>query len=202
MRCLPARRPRSTNSESDTPYFDGCLPIEVMAERGRETLRHGPMKPFGLTNPHQPQTKALRGGATAPGQQARHAVQHGRLSDQAPTRRAGSHFPDNPRPRQRRVRPARRPAPQHLSQFAEAARCDAAAESDAAFAFCRSDHRLRGLCGSRRRSGCWPAALPPPSGSANRCCSAADHGASAPCSATSPAAISRGIERVRAHSSR
>jgi methylenetetrahydrofolate--tRNA-(uracil-5-)-methyltransferase len=36
-----------------TPYFDGCLPIEVMAERGRETLRHGPMKPFGLTNPHE-----------------------------------------------------------------------------------------------------------------------------------------------------
>jgi methylenetetrahydrofolate--tRNA-(uracil-5-)-methyltransferase len=40
-----------------TPYFDGCLPIEVMAERGRETPRHGPMKPFGLTNPHQPQIK-------------------------------------------------------------------------------------------------------------------------------------------------
>ena len=39
-------------------YFDGCLPIEVMAERGRETLRHGPMKPVGLTNPHDPQTKA------------------------------------------------------------------------------------------------------------------------------------------------
>ena len=36
------------------PYFDGCLPIEVMAERGRETLRFGPMKPVGLTNPHQP----------------------------------------------------------------------------------------------------------------------------------------------------
>ncbi|MGI8526968.1 MAG: methylenetetrahydrofolate--tRNA-(uracil(54)-C(5))-methyltransferase (FADH(2)-oxidizing) TrmFO [Pseudolabrys sp.] len=44
--------------ETSTPYFDGCLPIEVMAERGRETLRHGPMKPFGLTNPHDPQTKA------------------------------------------------------------------------------------------------------------------------------------------------
>ncbi|MCW2317170.1 methylenetetrahydrofolate--tRNA-(uracil-5-)-methyltransferase [Rhodoblastus acidophilus] len=41
-----------------TPYFDGCLPIEVMAERGRETLRHGPMKPFGLTNPHNPTQKA------------------------------------------------------------------------------------------------------------------------------------------------
>jgi methylenetetrahydrofolate--tRNA-(uracil-5-)-methyltransferase len=44
--------------EAATPYFDGCLPIEVMAERGRETLRHGPMKPFGLTNPHAPQQKA------------------------------------------------------------------------------------------------------------------------------------------------
>ena len=44
--------------ETSTPYFDGCLPIEVMAERGRETLRHGPMKPFGLTNPHQPDRKA------------------------------------------------------------------------------------------------------------------------------------------------
>jgi len=39
------------------PYFDGCLPIEVMAERGRETLRHGPMKPVGLTNPHRPDDK-------------------------------------------------------------------------------------------------------------------------------------------------
>ncbi|MFK7875254.1 MAG: methylenetetrahydrofolate--tRNA-(uracil(54)-C(5))-methyltransferase (FADH(2)-oxidizing) TrmFO [Paracoccaceae bacterium] len=38
-------------------YFDGCLPIEVMAERGRETLRHGPMKPVGLTNPHTPEQK-------------------------------------------------------------------------------------------------------------------------------------------------
>jgi methylenetetrahydrofolate--tRNA-(uracil-5-)-methyltransferase len=43
--------------EASTPYFDGCLPIEVMAERGRETLRHGPMKPFGLTNPHAPGAK-------------------------------------------------------------------------------------------------------------------------------------------------
>jgi methylenetetrahydrofolate--tRNA-(uracil-5-)-methyltransferase len=43
--------------EATTPYFDGCLPIEIMAERGRETLRHGPMKPFGLTNPHAPQVK-------------------------------------------------------------------------------------------------------------------------------------------------
>ncbi len=43
--------------ETSTPYFDGCLPIEVMAERGRETLRFGPMKPVGLTNPHRPGEK-------------------------------------------------------------------------------------------------------------------------------------------------
>ncbi|MHA6685501.1 methylenetetrahydrofolate--tRNA-(uracil(54)-C(5))-methyltransferase (FADH(2)-oxidizing) TrmFO [Mesorhizobium sp. A556] len=41
-----------------TPYFDGCLPIEIMAERGAETLRHGPMKPMGLTNAHNPDVKA------------------------------------------------------------------------------------------------------------------------------------------------
>jgi methylenetetrahydrofolate--tRNA-(uracil-5-)-methyltransferase len=39
--------------EASTPYFDGCLPIEVMAERGRDTLRFGPMKPVGLRNPHK-----------------------------------------------------------------------------------------------------------------------------------------------------
>ena len=42
----------------NTPYFDGCLPIEVMAARGPETLRHGPMKPMGLTNAHNPTVKA------------------------------------------------------------------------------------------------------------------------------------------------
>jgi methylenetetrahydrofolate--tRNA-(uracil-5-)-methyltransferase len=40
------------------PYFDACLPIEVMAERGSETLRHGPMKPMGLTNPRDPLVKS------------------------------------------------------------------------------------------------------------------------------------------------
>ena len=44
--------------EKSTPYFSGCLPIEVMAESGVETLRHGPMKPRGLTNAHQPEVKA------------------------------------------------------------------------------------------------------------------------------------------------
>ena len=44
--------------EKDTPYFDGCLPVEVMAERGRETLRFGPMKPVGLSDPRKPGERA------------------------------------------------------------------------------------------------------------------------------------------------
>jgi methylenetetrahydrofolate--tRNA-(uracil-5-)-methyltransferase len=43
--------------EKNTPYFESCLPIEVMAERGRQTLCFGPMKPVGLTNPHNPTKK-------------------------------------------------------------------------------------------------------------------------------------------------
>lgn len=44
--------------EKNTKYFEGCLPIEVMAARGMETLRYGPMKPVGLTNPHDPTVKS------------------------------------------------------------------------------------------------------------------------------------------------
>lgn len=55
---LAAEKTEFKDWEKDTPYFEGCLPIEVMAERGRETLRWGPMKPVGLTNPHQADIKA------------------------------------------------------------------------------------------------------------------------------------------------
>ncbi|MFC7290263.1 methylenetetrahydrofolate--tRNA-(uracil(54)-C(5))-methyltransferase (FADH(2)-oxidizing) TrmFO [Hirschia litorea] len=44
--------------EKNTPYFEGCLPVEIMAGRGPETLRYGPLKPVGLTNPHNPTVKA------------------------------------------------------------------------------------------------------------------------------------------------
>jgi methylenetetrahydrofolate--tRNA-(uracil-5-)-methyltransferase len=54
---LAAPKTEFREFETSTPYFDGCLPIEVMAERGRETLRHGPMKPVGLTNPRDPTVK-------------------------------------------------------------------------------------------------------------------------------------------------
>jgi methylenetetrahydrofolate--tRNA-(uracil-5-)-methyltransferase len=55
---LLSRETTSFKQWEGTPYFNGCLPIEVMAERGRETLRHGPMKPVGLTNPRNPTVKA------------------------------------------------------------------------------------------------------------------------------------------------
>jgi methylenetetrahydrofolate--tRNA-(uracil-5-)-methyltransferase len=51
---MPSRRSCITRR---TPYFEGCLPIEVMAARGRDTLRYGPMKPVGLSNPHRPGEK-------------------------------------------------------------------------------------------------------------------------------------------------
>lgn len=52
---LKAEKMEFKEWEKNTPYFNGCLPIEVMAQRGRETLRFGPMKPVGLTNPHNKQ---------------------------------------------------------------------------------------------------------------------------------------------------
>ena len=48
---LAAEKTSFKEWEASTPYFDGCLPVEVMAERGRDTLRFGPMKPVGLTEP-------------------------------------------------------------------------------------------------------------------------------------------------------
>lgn len=54
---LAAEKTEFKEWEKDTPYFEGCLPIEVMAERGRQTLAYGPMKPVGLTNPHDPTVK-------------------------------------------------------------------------------------------------------------------------------------------------
>jgi methylenetetrahydrofolate--tRNA-(uracil-5-)-methyltransferase len=107
--------------EKNTPYFDGCLPIEVMAERGPETLRFGPMKPIGLTNAAQPHRQGLCRGAAAPGQCAGHALQHGGLPDEAEIRRAGAGVPHHSRAGECRVRAAGRVAPQHLPQFAQGA---------------------------------------------------------------------------------
>ena len=131
--------------EKDTPYFEGCMPIEVMAERGEDTLRYGPMKPVGLDDPKTGrwpyavvqlrQDNALGTLWNMVGFQTKlkHAEQV-RLFRTIPGPRAG------------RVRAAGRAAPQHLHQLAAAARRDAAAEGGAAHPLRRPDHRLRGLC--------------------------------------------------------
>ena len=133
-----------------TPYFDGCLPIEVMAERGRETLRHGPMKPVGLTNAHDPTVKPY---AVV---QLRQDNALGTLFNMVGFQtklkygEQGRIFRMIPGLEGRGIRPARRHAPQHLSQFAAAARRPSAPEGRAAPALRRPDHRLRGLCRKRR----------------------------------------------------
>ncbi len=79
-------------------YFEGCLPIEVMAERGDETLAFGPMKPVGLMDPRTGQS-AVRGGAAAHGGPGGHLVEHGGLPDAAQLGRAEAHLHHlHPRP--------------------------------------------------------------------------------------------------------
>jgi hypothetical protein len=137
-----------------TPYFDGCLPIEVMAERGPRNLAPRPDEADGADQCPQAGRQGLCRGAAAPGQCARHALQHGRLPDEAQIRRAGADFPDDSRARKRRVRAAWRAAPQHLSQFAAAARRQPAAQVAPGTSLRRPDHRLRGLCGKRPPLAC------------------------------------------------
>ncbi len=137
--------------ETNTPYFDGCLPIEVMAERGRETLRHGPMKPVGLTNPRDPLVKPY---AIV---QLRQDNKLGTLYNIVGFQTKLKYGPqqqalrDDPRPAECRIRTAWRPASQHLPEFAKAARRATPPEGATAPAFRRPDDRLRRLCGVRQR---------------------------------------------------
>jgi hypothetical protein len=105
-------------------YFEGCMPIEEMARRGRDTLAFGPMRPVGLTDPRP--AAAVRGRAGAPGQRRGDALQPRRLPDEDDvpgTARVLRMIPASPRG----VRAPREPAPQHVHRFAAAARADLAA---------------------------------------------------------------------------
>ena len=202
-RAAERARRRSFKAWEGTPYFNGCLPIEVMAERGRETLRHGPMKPVGLTNPRNPDRQALRHRPAAPGQRARHALQHGGFPDEAEARRPGGGVPHHPGAGVGRNSPASAACTATPSSTHHApARQPHAAQGHAAPALRRADHWLRGLCREcrrgphggphgggraprrRSRSPCRPP--PPPS---------------APSSTTSPAATSPRSTPVRPRSS-
>ena len=105
----------------ETPYFDGCLPIEVMAERGRETLRHGPMKPVGLTNPHAPGAKPYAVVQLRQDNRLGTLFNMVEIPDQAEARRAGAYLPHHSWPGEGGVRALGRTSPQYLSQRAQAA---------------------------------------------------------------------------------
>ena len=134
--------------EKDTPYFEGCMPIEVMAERGVETLRFGPMKGVGLDNPRTGrwpyavvqlrQDNALGTLWNMVGFQTK--LKHG---EQVRI------FRTIPGPRKCRVRAARRNPPQQLHQLAQASSTRASAEVEAEHPLRRPDHRLRRLCRER-----------------------------------------------------
>ena len=144
--CSPATRPSFKEWEASTPYFDGCLPIEVMAERGRDTLRFGPMKPVGLTDPHK---AGARPYAVV---QLRQDNALGTLWNMVGFQTKLKHaeqvrdLPHDTGARKRRVRAPRRSPSQYVPELAEASRSRAAAEGRAASALCRSDHRGRRLC--------------------------------------------------------
>ena len=130
-------------------YFEGCLPIEVMAERGPETLRHGPMKPMGLPDPRTGKPP-VRGRAAATGRPRRRALQPGRFPDEAEGARAAACLPEDPGARERRLRALRHAAPQHLHPRARAPGPLLENAPGAADRLCGADHGGRGL---RRERG-------------------------------------------------
>jgi methylenetetrahydrofolate--tRNA-(uracil-5-)-methyltransferase len=133
-----------------TPLFR-----RLHADRGHGRARRGhlALRPDEAGGAGRPAHRALAlcRGAAAPGQQAGHAVEHGRLPDQAQACRAGAAVPHHSRPGKCRVRAPWRAAPQHLHPFAHAAGPAVAPEIGAAHPLCRADHRLRRLC--RKRLG-------------------------------------------------
>ena len=125
-------------------FFEGCLPIEVMAHRGRDTLRFGPMKPVGLVDPRTGRA-SVRGGAAAAGQSRRRPLQPRRIPDADQMGRAGARAAADSRTRARGVRAVRHGAPQHLHQRPDGAARDVA---DAARGrTCSSRGRCRGVEG-------------------------------------------------------
>ena len=143
---LAAEKTEFKEWEKSTPYFEGCLPIEVMAERGRETLRFGPMKPVGLTDPRTGrwpyavvqlrQDNALGTLWNMVGFQTK--LRHGEQTRVFRTIPGLEHAV------------FARLGGLHRNTFLEqpeAARPATTAQGRSAPAFCGADHRCRGLCG-------------------------------------------------------
>src|SRR5947208_2010719 len=112
---------------------------------GRARPRDTPSWPDEAGRPHQSaqsDSEGLRHRAAATGQQARYALQYGRLSNQVEVWRTATRLPHHSGPGKRRVRKARRLAPQHLPEFSETVGCSIAAARAAAIALRRADDGL------------------------------------------------------------
>ncbi len=131
-------------SFEDVRYFEGCLPVEVMASRGEMTLAFGPMKPVGLVDPRTGPAP-LRGGAAPPGGRRRDRVQPGRLPDSHDVDRARSRPSNDSGARGRGDPPLRQRPPEHLRRCAAGARRAHAAAGPPGGLSCRADHGRRGL---------------------------------------------------------
>ena len=144
-------------------YFEGCLPIEVLARRGRDTLRFGPMKPVGLRDPRTGQS-AVGGGAVAQRESARRQLQPGRLSESFEVWRAGPRAAPDSRAGECEVSALRADPSQHVYLRACPARRDSSPEGESSGrslpgrfpAWRATRNRLRRECwrGSMRRRWC------------------------------------------------
>ena len=99
-------------------YFEGCLPIEEIARRGRDTLRFGPMKPVGLKDPRTG-THPICGRTTAAGKSSSGFLQPGGLSEPPEIRRSGPRAASDSRPRERAISALRPDSPQHIHQWSD-----------------------------------------------------------------------------------
>ena len=133
----------------DAGVFEGCMPVEVMARRGLDTLRYGPLKPVGLKDP-KTRGGALCRGAAAQGQRPGLDLQHRGLSDPPALAGAEAGILHDPRPEKRRVHPLWRDAPQYLPGLPPAAGPVLPGEGPGAADVLRPDHRRGGLCGVHR----------------------------------------------------
>ena len=148
MRCLTAERVPTHSFERFVP-FEGCMPIEEMADRGKETLAFGPMRAVGLRRSAHRQA-TLCGGAAAPGKPREDALQSGRFSNQNDLPRAAPCLGADPGTGPGRIRPSGQFAPQYFYQCAAPSYADPAMAPARDAIFCRPDDRRRGLHRIRR----------------------------------------------------
>ena len=138
LRTLP--RHEGKDFEEGTKYFEGCLPIEVMADRGEETLRFGPMKPVGLRHPRN-RYHAVRRNPTAQRKHRRYRAEHRGFPNPHDVARAKRSLRKAPRAAKRGMASPGSDAPQHLHRLAAPARRATQTQRNRGALLRRPDHR-------------------------------------------------------------